>query len=180
MPSKSKSQQRLFGMALAYKRGTSKKASKKVKEIAKDMTEKKIIDFANTKRSKLKENLAYSFEEFLNEAHVDDKGKLQEFDFNDVEHENVIPEFEKNMTHFFQENEAKDIKIDVKSELMMIRFNFYEKRYGIVGNLDTGYAEVAELDSTKREAKIVAQFSDMNILFDMIRENGLYFLRNIE
>ncbi len=52
MPSKSKSQQRFFGMVLAAKRG-KKPASKKVAKAAKGMTAKQAKDFAATKRSKL-------------------------------------------------------------------------------------------------------------------------------
>lgn len=62
MPSKSKSQQRLFGMALAVRRGEMKRSEvwKEVLDIVdSDMTDKQIEDFAKTKRANLKEYLNY-------------------------------------------------------------------------------------------------------------------------
>lgn len=62
MPSKSKAQQRLFGMALAIRRGEMKRSEvdKKVLDIVdSDMTDKEIEDFAKTKdlREHLKTSL---------------------------------------------------------------------------------------------------------------------------
>lgn len=60
MPSKSKSQQRLFGMALAVRRGEMKRSEvdKSVLDIVDgDMTDKEIEDFARTKYKELKEYL---------------------------------------------------------------------------------------------------------------------------
>lgn len=59
MPAKSKSQQRLFGMALAVRRGEIKRndVNKSVLDIVdSDMTDKEIEDFASTKG--LKESLS--------------------------------------------------------------------------------------------------------------------------
>ena len=58
MPAKSKSQQRLFGMALAVRRGEMKRSDawKEVLDIVdSDMTDKEIEDFASTKHKGLKE-----------------------------------------------------------------------------------------------------------------------------
>lgn len=58
MPAKSKSQQRLFGMALAVRRGDMKRSDvwKEVLDIVdSDMTNKEIEDFASTKHNKIKE-----------------------------------------------------------------------------------------------------------------------------
>jgi hypothetical protein len=49
----SKSQQRLFGMVDAYKKGEMKNAPKKVKDIAKDMSMEDVKDFAETKHKGL-------------------------------------------------------------------------------------------------------------------------------
>ena len=58
MPAKSKSQQRLFGMAYAVRKGEMKRsdATKEVLDIVdSDMTDKEIEDFAKTKHKGLKE-----------------------------------------------------------------------------------------------------------------------------
>lgn len=60
MPARSKSQQRLFGMALAVRKGEMKRseASKEVLDIVDGkMTNKEIEDFAKTKHKGLKEYL---------------------------------------------------------------------------------------------------------------------------
>lgn len=62
MPAKSKAQQRLFGMALAVRRGEMKRseADKSVLDIVdSEMTDKEIEDFAKTKG--LKEHLNNAF-----------------------------------------------------------------------------------------------------------------------
>jgi hypothetical protein len=51
--SKSKSQQRLFGMALAYKRGDLPNASEKIKKIANSMSMEELEKFASTKHKGL-------------------------------------------------------------------------------------------------------------------------------
>ena len=63
MPAKSKSQQRLFGMALAVRKGEMLRsdASKEVLDIVDGkMTDKEIEDFAKTKHKGLKEYLKES------------------------------------------------------------------------------------------------------------------------
>lgn len=60
MPAKSKSQQRLFGMALAVRNGKMKRSdvSKSVLDIVDgDMTDQQIEDFASTKHNNIKEGL---------------------------------------------------------------------------------------------------------------------------
>ena len=60
MPSKSKSQQRLFGMALAVRKNELKRSEvdQSVLDIVdSDMTDKQIEDFASTKHISLKEHL---------------------------------------------------------------------------------------------------------------------------
>lgn len=60
MPARSKSQQRLFGMALAIRKGEMKRSDawKEVLDIVdSDMTDKEIEDFASTKHDNLKEKI---------------------------------------------------------------------------------------------------------------------------
>ena len=66
MPAKSKSQQRLFGMALAIRKKEMDRddASEEVLKIVdSDMTDKEIEDFAKTKHKGLKEYLKESIQE---------------------------------------------------------------------------------------------------------------------
>lgn len=72
MPAKSKSQQRLFGMALAVRRGEMKRkdAWKEVLDIVdSDMTDKEIEDFASTSHKGLKEGMK-NIKEYINESFI--------------------------------------------------------------------------------------------------------------
>lgn len=63
MPAKSKSQQALFGMALAVRRGEMKRSevSKEILDIVDGkMTDKEIEDFASTKHKGLKDHIKES------------------------------------------------------------------------------------------------------------------------
>ena len=63
MPAKSKSQQRLFGMALAVRRGELKRSEVEdsvLDIVDSDMTDKQIEDFAKTSHKGLKECLIES------------------------------------------------------------------------------------------------------------------------
>jgi hypothetical protein len=57
MPSKSKSQQRFFGMVDAYKKGELKNPSSKIKKAAKGMSMSDVKDFAETKHKGLPEKV---------------------------------------------------------------------------------------------------------------------------
>ena len=74
MPAKSKSQQRLFGMALAVRRGEMKRGDvwREVLDIVdSDMTDKEIEDFATTSHKGLKEKFddMKGIKDYINESH---------------------------------------------------------------------------------------------------------------
>ena len=58
MPALSQSQQRLMGMVHAYKNGKLKHAPKKIKDVAKHISDSDARDFAKTKRTGLPEKKA--------------------------------------------------------------------------------------------------------------------------
>lgn len=89
MPAKSKSQQRLFGMALAVRKGEMKRSDvwKEVLDIVdSDMTDKEIEDFASTPHKGLKERFENmkDIKQYINETshpgqeaiEVDEQGKF--------------------------------------------------------------------------------------------------------
>ena len=66
MPAKSIAQQKMFGMALAYKRGELKNASDEVKKLADSMSEKELTDFAKTKHDGLPDKVKNeSFNDYI-------------------------------------------------------------------------------------------------------------------
>lgn len=69
MPALSKSQQRLMGMVHAYKNGKLKNAPKKIKDVAKNISDDDARDFAKTKTKQLPEKKA-SWEDVLNRIFI--------------------------------------------------------------------------------------------------------------
>ena len=65
MPAKSKSQQRLMAWVHAYKNGKAKNAPKKIKDIAKNISDSDARDFAKTKHDGLPEKKASWLDEFF-------------------------------------------------------------------------------------------------------------------
>lgn len=65
MPAKSKAQRRLMGMVYAYKNGKLKNAPKKIKEVAKHISDEDARDFAKTKTDKLPEKKAYCIDDMF-------------------------------------------------------------------------------------------------------------------
>jgi len=62
MPAKSKAQQAIMGMALAYKRGETVDASTEVKELADSMSLKDLEDFASIKTKNLPDKVMDSID----------------------------------------------------------------------------------------------------------------------
>lgn len=68
MPSKSKSQQRFFGMVDAYKKGEMKNASSKIKKAANGMSMSDVKDFAETKHKGLPEKVEEHLHRIVRES----------------------------------------------------------------------------------------------------------------
>mgnify|MGYP001155095735 CR=1 len=101
MPAQSQQQQKLFGLALAFKRGEvpASEVSDEIKDIADRMSEKDIEDFASTKHKglpKMKEQLRKIVREIMREQSIsemelskDDMEKLHSDGEVDVDGEKV-------------------------------------------------------------------------------------------
>ena len=99
MPSKSKAQQRFFGMVDAYKKGEMKNPSSKIKKAANNMSMSDVKDFAETKHKGLPEKV--------------EEGKvivrLTEIDLHNIVKEavlNILKEHE-SQDHMFSEKEMQ-------------------------------------------------------------------------
>jgi hypothetical protein len=95
MPARSQQQQKIMGLALAFKRGEvpASKVSQKVKDLAKSMSEKELEKYASTKHkglpTKVKESNLATFEQFLSEK--DDELEIEdEMEFGPEEGEEEI------------------------------------------------------------------------------------------
>jgi len=181
MPAKNKRQQRLFGMALALERGKmpKSKASKKVKEISKGMTEKKIKDFAKTKHKGLKENMALSFEDFLNEdAYVTPEGDLKDLEFT-PEEEYEINSYDdiRAIADFLEDSGAREVSHRVASEQLMFMFDYAGEPYRLQIDLDHEKAMLIKTDIDTGVPRHHFIYSGpAEGLFDLIKVNGFSFL----
>lgn len=91
MPSVTKSQQRLFGWALACKRGTTDNCPANVKKLADSMTEEQLEDFARTSHDKLPENIVESVFECIENMAMDDLDLLEKETKEEVKVEDLKP-----------------------------------------------------------------------------------------
>ena len=95
MPARSQQQQKIMGLALAFKRGEvpASKVSQKVKDLAKSMSEKELEKYASTKHkglpTKIKESNLATFEQFLSEK--DDEFEVEdEMEFGPEGQEEIV------------------------------------------------------------------------------------------
>lgn len=86
MPSKSKSQQRFFGMVDAYKKGELKNPSNKIKKAANGMSMKDVKDFAETKHDGLPETVENTIKSNLSDKAI----KLTENELHTLVKESVM------------------------------------------------------------------------------------------
>jgi hypothetical protein len=175
MPAKNKKQQRLFGMALALERGKmpKSKASKKVRAISKGMSEKDIEDFAKTKHKGLKENRALSFRQFINEAYIDDRGELADFDFApDDKYEMEAYSQLEGIIDLLKDAGAESVRHEISGPIMKLYFIYREDPHFMKLNLDTNAAHFSRIYD---DQEYTIFDGDGYALFDYIQAEGLDF-----
>ena len=176
MPAKNKKQQKLFGMALAYERGKmpKSKASKKVKDISKDMSEEEIEKFAKTKHKGLKENRALNFRDFLNEAHIDAEGRLQDLEFTFDDRYALAAQDEINkITDFLKDAGADRADGEVNQMDFNIFFEYMGKEYMII--IKPNEDEAILLDGDDPDSIEIFR-GPTDEFFTMLQYEGLDFL----
>ena len=89
MPSKSKAQQRFFGMVDAYKKGEMKNASSKIKKAANGMSMSDVKDFAETKHKGLPEKVEENMNKTLIRLTEQDLHRIVKQSINKVLKEGV-------------------------------------------------------------------------------------------
>ena len=97
MPSTSKSQQRLFGWALACKKGESKHCPSNVKKLADSMSDEELEKYAATSHDKLPEYVKESIAECISEMDIHDLDLLEEKEtYSNTEDVKTPPQLDKN------------------------------------------------------------------------------------
>jgi len=123
MPAKSESQQRLFGMALAAKRGKGH-MSGKVKELADSMSEKQLHDFAATKHDGLPEKKAEFIARVLAIKQAAEKLKGGE---GDNKSDNLFnkQELKKGVKHEHEHTDDNGIAKEIAKDHLSERNDYY-------------------------------------------------------
>ena len=123
MPAQSQQQQKLFGLALAFKRGEvpASEVSDEIKDIADRMSEKEIEDFAATKHKglpKMKEQLRKIVREIMRERAIaeielskDDMEKLHSDGEVEVDGEKVT--YEEGKKRYYQQDRVGSAKYTI-------------------------------------------------------------------
>ena len=120
MPARSKTQQRLMGLAYAYKTGDVKskdlntKYADDVKKIANSMTKKKLKDFASTKHKNLPEKLEeriMKFDSFVRENYT-----FEDFTLNDIEYVKEL--YEEGLTDIKQLSVEADLSEETIKQIL--------------------------------------------------------------
>ncbi len=120
MPSKSKSQQRIMGLAYAYKSGDVKskdlnpKYADEVKKISKSMTKKQLKDFAKTKHKGLPEKVEeriMTFNSFVKENYT-----FEDFTLSDMEYVKEL--YEEGLTDVSQLSIETDLSEEVIKQIL--------------------------------------------------------------
>ena len=120
MPSKSKSQQRIMGLAYAYKSGDVKskdlnpKYADEVKKISKSMTKKQLKDFAKTKHKGLPEKVEeriMTFNSFVRENYT-----FEDFTLSDMEYVKEL--YEEGLTDVSQLSIETDLSEEVIKQIL--------------------------------------------------------------
>lgn len=177
MPAKTKKQQKLFGMALAYERGKMKKgASKKVKQLSKDMTEEQLKDFAKTRG--LKENRALSFFEFINEAHVTPEGELEDFNFDLDPHDEYVEmsrEHVERIKDFLEDAGARHVSHSLVEGNLDFTFIYGYEKYRLEINIDR---DLATLSYDSENGYPIFDGS-VDEFFELLTSSGFDFLQGL-
>ena len=154
MPSTSKAQQRLMGMAYAYKKGEldSDEVSDEVKDIADGMTLKKLKDFASTKHKGLPDKVK---EETMNEK----KG-------NAVLNSKKVYDDVRDMLKKMAERIAKDFNVDIESAYRGI------KRAADYASVHESANESEDHEVGMAMGQLEAMFTAIQELEDKIAKDG--------
>lgn len=144
------------------------------------MAKKEIEKFTKTKHTELKENMARSFNDFLNEeAYVNPEGELKDLEFT-PEEEYEINTYDniQSLADFLEDSGAHDVKHRVAGEQLMFMFDYATEPYRLQLDLDADKAMVIKTDIDDGVPRHHFIYSgSVDSLFDLIKVNGLSFLR---
>ena len=119
---------------------------------------------------------AKRYSQFLDEAHIDPFGELQDFD----EPRGDEPEYEvlahaERIQEFLEESGADRVKLSILDGKIILKFTYFEMRYDMRIDLDQEETQIIVVPNESSEPVEIYNGST-NSLFDMLGEHGLSFL----
>lgn len=178
MPAHSPEQQRLFGMALSQKRGKAHGARKKVRDLAKRLSQATLKDFAATPHSQIKEARLLSFAQFVMEsedfegAYVNPEGELKNLKFTKDE-ETEITSFDtiQSLKDFFETMGAEEVRYKIKDQYLGFRFSYSGLSLSLVFDLEKDKVLLRDL-----ETETIMYNGTTDSLIDLIKSEGFDFM----
>ena len=139
MPSKSKAQQRFFGMVDAYKKGEMKNASSKIKKAAKGMSMDDVKDFAETKHKGLPEKVE---EQTIIRLTESDLHRIVKESVNKILNESDIYDYDANYEQLIK-NEMHNL-YDLESK---VPYSYRQEIHSMVNTLQGILSSIRMKDS---------------------------------
>jgi hypothetical protein len=189
MPAKSQQQQKLFGLALAVKRGEvpRSEASDEVLDIVDSMSEKKIRDFAKTKHSELPvkiENYIMKVEDYIRgivrEIMIDDT--ISELSINEnfiqfLFESNELLNADKELRHFVATTDTRDKKQNV--DMLTKILKKFVKSFSDVEQTFSNLIKNAlpKKGTSNRDFTFVHQIKSINSIIDKTLVRGKDIMR---
>lgn len=166
-------------MALAQKKGKMKGASKKVKELAKEMSAEKLKEFAATKHKGLKEGFVLKFNDFVNEqrdelgdAYVTPEGDVKGLKFTQEEQLEINSQQDtQDLKNFFEDAGAKNVEYKIKGGVLGFMFEYHRSKLLALFDLDMDSCALID-----RDTKVALFNGSGGSLLDLIAVKGLDFI----
>ncbi len=116
-----------------------------------------------------------NFNQFINEAYLDQEGKLQDFEFNDEDRAmHSIYDEVNNIKDFLEDAGARNLRSDVIDGLVKIEFRYRGEHYSLHLDLDNDKGMIIYFPDPNRPEVIYDSSADS--LASLLQAKGLDFL----
>ncbi len=107
------------------------------------------------------------FNEFINEAYIDQEGELRDLDLSDI----PVMEEMSNLVHYLEDNGARAVTVETDEDIVTVRFDYALRKFTIEVDLEQ---DITTLSEARREAEpLVILQLESNSFFDLLAAKGL-------
>jgi hypothetical protein len=119
-------------------------------------------------------HLAKTYQQFINEAYIDDSGELQDFNYPDEsDYDYQMLDHAQRIQEYLEESGAEDVRLQVDEGIIFLKFNYEGIDYRMHLDLDSNSA-VISVSYGKEPVEVYRDTIDS--LFDLLTSTGLEFL----